>query len=258
MDKIIIKNQKQIAGIDKSCRLAAAVLQYVKEFVVPGVTTEELDKIVDDYIRSKGATPATFNYRGFHLGQPNYPKSSCISVNEEVCHSVPDGRILKNGDIVSIDVTTILNGYYGDTCITFPVGEISEDAKHLLKVTEKCLDLGVRQVAPGRRTGMIGHTIHQYAILQGCTVVEEFCGHGLGIHFHEAPQILHVAKKEDGVIMVPGMVFTVEPMINLGGPEVIMDDADQWTVRTTDGSLSAQFEHSVLVTDSGFEILTLP
>jgi methionyl aminopeptidase len=257
MDKIIIKNQKQITGIRKSCQLAAATLRHVKQFVVPGISTEKLDRIIEDFIRSKGAVPATLEYRGFHPGQPNYPKSSCISVNEEVCHSIPDNYIIKEGDIVSIDVTTILNGYYGDTCITVPVGEISENAKHLMKVTEKCLDIGIRQVAPGVRTGVIGHAIHQYAILQNCTIVSDYCGHGVGIAFHEPPQIFHIAKKDDGVIMMEGQIFTVEPMINLGGSNVIIDETDKWTVRTADKSLSAQFEHTILVLSSGFEILTL-
>lgn len=257
MDKIIIKNEKQIRGIRKSSQLAAETLRHVKKFVVAGATTESLDKIIEDFIRSKGGVPATLGYRGFHKGQPNYPKSSCISVNEEVCHSVPDDYVVKNGDIVSIDVTTILEGYYGDTCTTIPVGEISEDARHLINVAEKCLHLGIRQVKPNVKTGMIGDAIHKYAILQGCTIVEDFCGHGVGIAFHENLQILHVAKQGDGDIMTAGMIFTIEPMVNLGGPEVVINDSDQWTVKTLDNSLSAQFEHTVLVTATGYEILTL-
>lgn len=258
MNKIIIKNEKQIRGIRKSCQIAAATLEYAKKSIAVGMTTEELDRAIENFIRSKGATSATLEYKGFHKGQPKFPKSCCISVNEEVCHAIPDSYIIKNGDIVSIDVAVILNGYYGDNCTTVPVGNISDDARHLIEVAKKCLDLGIRQVAPGRKTGVIGQAIYQYAILQGCTIVEEFCGHGVGMAFHEQPQILHVAKQDDGDIMKPGMIFTIEPMVNLGGPEVIMDNDDQWTVRTVDQSLSAQFEHSVLVTTNGYEILTLP
>jgi len=195
MDKIIIKNKKQIEGIRKSCQLAASTLRYIKQYVVPDITTEKLDRLIEDYIKSKNATSATLNYRGFKPGQPDYHKSSCISVNEEVCHGVPDNYILKEGDIVSIDVTTILDGYFGDTCITVPVGEISDDAKHLIKVTEKCLDLGIKQVKPGVRTGVIGHAIYKYAILQGCTVVADYCGHGCGFFFSRTSSNLTCCKQ---------------------------------------------------------------
>lgn len=254
---VIIKNQKQIKGISKSCRLAVLTLEHVKPYVIPGVTTEYLDRIIEDFIRAKGAVPATLGYKGFQEGQPNYPKSSCISVNEEVCHSIPDSYVLKEGDIVSIDVATILNGYFGDTAITLPVGEVSEDARFLISITRKCMELGIQQIYPGLYTGVIGHAIYQHAILNGCTIVQQFCGHGVGIAFHEDPQILHVAKQDEGVIMVPGMIFTVEPMINLGVSEVVDNDPDKWTIKTADNSLSAQFEHTVLVTPTGYQILTL-
>jgi methionyl aminopeptidase len=258
MNRILVKTDKQVDGIRASSKLAAQTLVYITDFVKPGVTTVELDNLIEKYIRDHGAIPATLGYRGAHPRQPPYPKSSCISLNEVVCHGIPNSDILKDGDIVSIDITTILNGFYGDTACTFPVGEISEDAKHLLNVTKKCLDLGIKTVRAGALTGEIGHAIYTYAILQGCTVVEVFCGHGVGLQFHEAPQICHVAKKNDGVIMFAGMTFTIEPMICSGGPDVIIDEKDRWTVRTKDGGLSAQFEHTILVTKTGYEILTLP
>ncbi len=257
MKHILIKSNRQIEGIRKSCKLAAATLKFIEPYVVPGKKTSELDKLMADFIRDHGAHAATLGYKGACPKQPPYPKSSCISLNEVVCHGIPDDTELKEGDIVGIDVTTILDGYYGDTASTFPVGQISKDAEHLLEVTKKCLDLGIKQVKPGALTGEIGHSIYSYAILQGCTVVEQFCGHGVGIEFHEPPQICHVAQKTDGVRMFAGMTFTIEPMICLGGADVLVDENDQWTVRTTDGKLSAQFEHTILVTGSGCEILTL-
>lgn len=257
MKNILLKSEKQLEGIRKSCKLAAATLKFIEPHVVPGAKTADLDKLMSDYMKEHGATAATLGYKGMCPNQPPYPKSSCISLNEVVCHGIPDESILKEGDIVGIDVTTILNGYYGDTAATFPVGNISENAKHLLEVTKKCLDLGIKQVKPGNMTGCIGHSIYSYAILQGCTVVEQFCGHGVGIEFHEPPQICHVAQKTDGVPMFVGMTFTIEPMICLGGPEVEISENDGWTVRTKDRLLSAQFEHTVLVCNDGCEILTL-
>lgn len=255
-NKIFIKNGKQIIGIRKSCKLAAKTLEHIAPHIVAGISTNELDSIMDKFMREHGATPAPLGYK-IH-GKPPFPKSTCISLNEVVCHGIPDSTILKDGDIVTVDVTTILDGYYGDTARTFRVGKVSDDAEHLIRVTEKCLDIGIRQVKPGKNTGEIGYAISRYALLQGCTVVEEYTGHGVGLQFHEAPQILHICEKDDGVRMIPGMIFTVEPMINLGGPAIITDATDQWTVRTYDKNLSAQAEHTVLVTRTGFEILTIP
>lgn len=257
MNQILIKSEKQIFGIRKSSQLAAKTLEFIKPHVQPGITTSVLDGLIEQFIRDNGAVPAPLGYKGSNPKQPPFPKSCCISLNEVVCHGIPNKRILKEGDLVSIDITTILNGYYGDTAVTFPVGEVSENAKHLLKVTKKCLELGIKQVKPGAMTGEIGHVIHSYAILQGCTVVEAFCGHGVGLRFHEPPQICHVAKKTDGVIMFEGMIFTIEPMINCGTPDVVVDENDYWTVRTADNQLSAQFEHTILVNKTGFEILTV-
>lgn len=257
-NKILIKSEKQINGIRASSKLAAQTLEYIKSYLQVGVETFELDRLIEKFIRDHGAIPATLGYRGISPKQPPFPKSSCISLNEVVCHGIADSTKLKEGDLVSIDITTILNRFYGDTAATFPIGQISKDAQHLLDVTKKCLDLGIKQVRPGGMTGEIGYVIHAYAILQGCAVVENFCGHGVGLQFHEAPQICHVAKKTEGVIMFEGMTFTIEPMINLGTSDVVIDELDHWTVRTADNQLSAQFEHTILVTNSGFEILTLP
>jgi len=255
---IFLKTEKQIAGIRASSKLAAQTLEYIKPFVKPGIKTLELDNLIGKFIKDNGATSATLGYKGDSSKHPLFPRNSCISLNEVVCHGIADSTVIKEGDLVGIDVTTILNGYYGDTAITIPVGEISEDAKHLLKVAQKCLELGIKQVRPGAMTGEIGHSIYSYAILQGCTVVEMFCGHGVGLQFHEAPQICHVAKKHEGVTIYEGMTFTVEPMLCLKSPDVIMDKVDGWTVRTQDGGLSAQFEHTILVCRNGYEILTLP
>lgn len=257
MNGIIIKNESQIAGIRKSCQLAAQTLKFIEPYVVPGVTTEGLDSLMAGFIKANGARSACLGYNGNNPKQRAFPKSTCISINEVVCHGIPNKTILKNGDIVSIDVTTILDGYYGDTAATFPVGEISEESKNLIEITKKCLDIGVKQVMPGRLTGEIGYHIWRYAMLQGCTVVEAFCGHGTGIEFHESPQICHISKRNDGVPMWVGMIFTIEPMINMGVPEVVIDSEDGWTVRTADGKLSAQFEHTILVNKTGCEILTL-
>ena len=257
-EKIFIKTEKQIAGIKASSKLAAQTLDYIKPYIQPGIQTVELDRLIEKFIRDHGAIPAPLGYKGFNNPkQPPFPKSSCISLNEVVCHGIADNTKLKDGDLVSIDVTTILNGFYGDTARTFPVGQVSDEAQHLLNVTAKCLDLGIRQVKPGVMTGEIGYVIYTYAILQGCAVVEAYCGHGVGLEFHEAPQICHVAKKHEGVIMFSGMIFTIEPMICSNGPDVVIDENDSWTVRTKDGGLSAQFEHTILVTNSGYEILTI-
>ena len=197
-----------------------------------------------------GAIPATMNYNGF-------PKSCCISLNEVICHGIPSDRVvLKKGDILNIDITTILNGYFGDTSKMFIVGETSEDANKLVKATQHCLNLGIQQVKPGNYLGNIGYVISRYAISQGFSVVYEYCGHGVGIHFHEDPQVDHAAKKNSGPKLRPGMIFTIEPMINEGRPRVKVDELDGWTARTVDHKLSAQFEHTVLVTETGYEVLT--
>ena len=249
---IIIKTKEQIECIRKSSQLAANVLRYIEPFVKEGVNTAYLDDLIHKYIKDHGAISATVGYQG-------YPKASCISPNEVVCHGIPsESIVLKSGDIVNIDVTTILDGYFGDTSSMFLIGEVSPQAKELVETTRHCLELGIQQVKPGAYFGDIGFAIARYAQSKGYSVVYEFCGHGVGIHFHEEPQIEHVAKKGSGAQMQPGMTFTIEPMINQGKARVTVDTKDGWTARTIDGKLSAQFEHTVLVTETGYEILTLP
>ena len=240
---------KQIEGIRKSCKLASNTLKHLTQYVQAGITTDELNHLADTFIRQNGAIPAPLNYLGF-------PKETCISVNEVICHGIPGPYKLKEGDIVNVDVTTILDGYYGDTSTMFTIGKISEDAQHVLNVAKKCLEIGIRQVRPGNYFGNIGWEISRYTTLQLCTVVYQFCGHGVGLHFHEEPQVPHIAPQNSGEKMKPGMIFTIEPMINLGTPEAVIDENDKWTARTADGKLSAQYEHTILVTKHGYEILT--
>jgi methionyl aminopeptidase len=250
MDKIIIKTPEQIEGIRKSSKLAGAALEYITEFVKEGVSTEFLNRKIDDFIRQHGAIPATLGYGG-------YPKSSCISLNEVVCHGIPSEQvILKNGDILNIDVTTILNGYFGDTSKMYTVGEVAPRALELIEATKHCLNLGIQQVRPGNHIGNIGHAISTYAKAKGYGVVYEFCGHGVGIKFHEEPQIDHTSRRNSGPIMKPGMTFTIEPMINEGRAGTKVDKLDKWTARTVDNKLSAQFEHTSLVTNNGCEVLS--
>jgi len=250
MEKIIIKTPEQIEGIRKSSKLAGQTLEYIAPFVEEGVSTEFLDQKIETFIRENGAIPATLGYGG-------YPKSSCISLNEVVCHGIPSkNTILKNGDILNIDVTTILDGYYGDTSKMFTVGEVSPLALELIEATKHCLNLGIQQVKPGNQFGNIGHAISTYAKAKGYSVVYEFCGHGVGVHFHEEPQIDHTSRRNTGPYMKPGMTFTIEPMINEGRAGTIVDKTDKWTARTVDKKLSAQFEHTILITETGCEVLT--
>lgn len=248
---IIIKTPEQIEGIRKSCKLAASVLKMIEPHIKEGVSTGHLDKLMDEYMRDHGATPATLGYHG-------YPKSSCISLNEVVCHGIPSyTEFIKPGDILNIDVTTILNGYFGDTNKMFTVGDVGEKAINLIDATFHAMNLGIQQVAPGNRFGNIGYAISRYVQMKGYSVVYEFCGHGVGIDFHEDPQVEHIARKNTGDIMRPGMTFTIEPMINEGKARTKIDRFDGWTARTADGKLSAQFEHTILVTETGYEILTI-
>lgn len=246
---IVIKTPEQIEGIRESCKLARNTLKYIAQFAVAGNTTKFIDQKVEEYVRDHGATPATLGYRG-------YPASSCISVNEVVCHGVPGSYTLKDGDIVNVDVTTILNGFYGDTCMMYSIGEVSDTAKKLMEVTRKCLDIGIEQCFPGNRVGNIGYMIGHYAHKMGYGVVYEFCGHGIGLKFHEDPEVCHDTEKNTGPKMKPGMTFTIEPMINVGKARVKVDKNDGWTARTIDGKLSAQYEHTVLITETGVEVLT--
>ena len=250
MGGIIIKNSEQIEKIRKSCRLAAQTLDFAEQFIQPGISTGFINAKIEEFIKSHGAISATKGYNGF-------PKSSCISLNEVVCHGIPSEQIiLTDGDILNIDVTTILDGYFGDTSRMFTVGEISPEAESLINVTKHCLDLGIKQVTPGNYFGNIGFVINRFAQSKGYSVVYDFCGHGVGIHFHEAPNVDHTARKNSGQRMRQGMIFTIEPMINQGKPSTNVDKNDGWTARTKDRKLSAQFEHTVLVTQTGVEVLT--
>ncbi len=250
MSEIIIKNREQIDAIRKSSQLAAQTLDYAGQFVKAGVSTGFIDEKIEKYILTHGAIPATKGYNG-------YPKSSCISLNEVVCHGIPSEKtVLRDGDILNIDVTTILNGFYGDTSRMFTVGEISPAAGKLITATKHCMDLGIQQVVPGNYFGNIGFAINRYAKAMGYSVVYEFCGHGVGINFHEEPQVDHAARRNTGAKMKAGMIFTIEPMINLGRAGTKVDKHDGWTARSVDNKLSAQFEHTILVTETGFEVLT--
>jgi methionyl aminopeptidase len=247
---IIIKTEDQIHGIRKACELAADALEHGESFIKPGISTATINAEIEGYIRKFGGKPAPLGYHG-------YPKAVCTSINEVVCHGIPkEEDVLKEGDIIKIDVSTILNEYFGDTCKTFAVGTISEDANRLLSVAKDCLDIGISQVKPNAQFGMIGKSISSYAKSRGYGVVYQFVGHGVGLKLHEGPQISFDDLLFDSTRMMPGMIFTIEPMINQGVAEAVIDSNDKWTARTADGKLSAQFEHTVLVTEFGVEVLT--
>ncbi|MGQ0749695.1 MAG: type I methionyl aminopeptidase [Betaproteobacteria bacterium] len=250
-----IKSADEVARMRVAGRLAAEVLDFIAPHVRPGVTTGELDKLCHDYmVQQQNTTPAPLNYAP--PGYQPYPRSICTSVNHVVCHGVPGDKRLKAGDIINIDITVIKNGYHGDTSRMFYVGQPSIQAKRLCDVTYECMWRGIESVRPGVALGDIGHAIQTHAEHNGYSVVREFCGHGIGARFHEEPQILHYGRPGTGLRLEPGMTFTVEPMINAGKPD-IRQLADGWTIVTKDHSLSAQWEHTVLVTDSGYEVLTL-
>ncbi|QDX80455.1 type I methionyl aminopeptidase [Denitratisoma sp. DHT3] len=252
---IIIKTPEEIEKMRIACRLAGDVLDYIAPFVKPGVTTEELDRLCHDYmVNVQGCVPAPLNYAP--PGYTPYPKSICASVNHQVCHGIPNDRPLKKGDIVNLDITTIKDGWHGDSSRMFLVGETSILARRLCAITYECLWLGIDQVKPGGRLGDIGAAIQRHAEKQGYSVVREFCGHGIGRSFHEEPQVLHYGKAGSGIELLPGMIFTIEPMIN-AGKAAISELPDGWTIVTKDRSLSAQWEHTVLVTENGCEVLTL-
>ncbi len=246
--KIPLKEKEDIEAIRMAGRLALDTLRLVEEHIRPGIITDEINTLVHDFTIKHGAIPAPLNYRGF-------PKSVCVSVNEVICHGIPGDRVLKEGDIVNVDVTPILNGYYADTSKTYFVGKPGADAHKLVKVTRECLKAGMDMVHPGSKIGDIGWAIQEHAESNGCSVVREFVGHGVGLDFHEAPQIPHYGQQGKGIVLVPGMVFTIEPMINLGkkGLHIL---GDNWTAVTNDNSLSAQFEQTILVTENGLESLT--
>ncbi len=237
------------AGVRRASRLVAECLDALVPMVKPGLTTAAIDRFVHDFGRDHGALPATLNYRG-------YKRSSCTSINHVVCHGIPDDKPLRDGDIVNIDVTYIVDGWHGDSSRMYPVGAIKRAAERLCEVTYESLVRGIAAVRPGAKTGAIGAAIQTYAERERCSVVRDFCGHGLGRLFHDAPNILHYGSPSEGVEMRPGMIFTIEPMINIGRPHVKVL-GDGWTAVTRDRSLSAQYEHTVGVTETGCEVFTL-
>jgi methionyl aminopeptidase len=246
--RIRIKEKDDIEGIRRAGRLALDTLDMVESEIRPGLVTDEINTLVHEFTLKHGAVSAPLNYRGF-------PKSVCVSVNEVICHGIPGERVLNDGDIVNIDVTPILNGYYADANKTFFVGTPGPEAKKIVGVAQKCLLKGMAMVKPGNAVGDIGWAIQRNAEKNGCSVVREFVGHGVGFEFHEPPQIPHYGTRGEGIPLIPGMVFTIEPMINLGKKELIILK-DNWTAVTKDRLLSAQFEQTILVTDNGFESLT--
>lgn len=252
---ITINNIEDIAKMRIAGRLGAEVLDYITPFVVHGVTTDALDKLCHDYIVNvHQAIPAPLNYAP--EGHTPYPKSICTSVNHVICHGVPSDKVLKNGDTVNIDITVIKDGYHGDTSRMFHVGEVSIQAKRLSELTYKAMWLGINQVKPDATLGDIGYSIQHFAEKNGFSVVREFCGHGIGKVFHTEPQILHYGRPGMGLKLKAGMIFTIEPMINAGKRD-IKQMPDGWTIVTKDRSLSAQWEHTILVTETGYEVMTL-
>jgi methionyl aminopeptidase len=252
---VTIKTPEEIEKMRIAGRLGSEVLDYITPFVKAGVTTAELDKLCHDYmVEVQGCIPAPLNYAP--PGYKPYPKSICTSINHQVCHGVPGDKPLKKGDIVNLDITVIKDGYHGDTSRMFIIGDGSILAKRLCQITYECLWIGIAQVKPGAHLGDIGNAIQKHAEGNGFSVVREFCGHGIGANFHEDPQVLHYGKAGTGIELKPGMIFTIEPMIN-AGRAAISELPDGWTIVTRDRSLSAQWEHMILVTDTGAEVLTL-
>lgn len=246
----IIKTPEQIEGIKKSAEITKGALDLVAEKIHEGMSTEEINTIVHNYTIEKGGIPAPLNYQGF-------PKSVCTSINEEVCHGIPDENIiLRSGDIINVDVSTILDGYFSDSSRMFMIGDVSEEAKKLVEVTKECLYKGIEAAKPWGFLGDIGAAIQEHAEAHGYSVVRDFGGHGIGLEFHEEPFVYHFGNKGEGMILVPGMVFTIEPMINAGGYSLFVDADNDWTAITDDGSLSAQWEHQILVTEDGVEIIS--
>jgi methionyl aminopeptidase len=244
----LIKSAKDIAGIKKSSALTHKLLDELHTIIEPGITTDEINTWVHNETIKHGAIPAPLHYRGF-------PKSICTSLNNVICHGIPDNTVLKKGDILNVDITCIIDGYFGDSCRMYPVGTISDKAQKLITVTKECLDLAIQTIKPLQPINVIGDAIQAHAHKHNYSVVECFGGHGVGNAFHEDPFIYHYKRSDKQMIMVPGMVFTIEPMINEGGFDCEILD-DDWTAVTTDGSLSAQWEHTVLVTETGVEVLT--
>jgi methionyl aminopeptidase len=259
---VLIKTPEQIAHLRAAGRIVAETYETLRPHVVPGVTTADLDRIAEQFIRGQGAMPIYKGYGGVPArrgqpGRPPFPATICVAINDVICHGIPSTRQeLHEGDIIGIDIGVIYRGWIGDACVTFPVGQVDAESQRLLEVTRRSLELGIEQAKPGKHLGDIGAAIQHYAEAQGFSVVREYAGHGVGRSLHEEPFVLHHGQAGTGLALRSGMVFTIEPMINAGHYETHLD-ADQWTVRTADGSRSAQFEHSLAITDDGAELLTV-
>ena len=246
----LIKTPEQIEGIRKSGVVNTGCLDAVAEMIRPGINTQEIDDLCMQYCKDHNAIPACLNYEG-------YPKSVCTSINEVVCHGIPkEEDVLEEGDIINVDVSTIYNGYFSDSSRMFCIGQVSEEKKRLVEVTKQSLDIGLRQVKPWGFLGDMGQAIHDFARQNGYTVVKEIGGHGVGLEFHEDPWVSYVSRRGTEMLMVPGMIFTIEPMVNMGSDEIFTDEEDGWTVYTADGKPSAQWEIQVLVTEDGYEIMS--
>ena len=246
----LIKTPEQIEGIKRSCEVNTGVLDLVEKEIHAGMSTEDIDKLVYDYTVAHGAIPAPLNYEGF-------PKSVCTSINEVVCHGIPsEFEVLEEGDIINVDVSTILDGYYSDASRMFIIGKTSPEKEKLVRVTKECLEIGAEAAKPWGFVGDIGKAIEKHAKKNGFSVVKDLCGHGVGLEFHEDPEVDHYNTHHNGMLLVPGMVFTIEPMINMGDWHVFIDEEDGWTVVTEDELPSAQWEHTFLMTEHGLEVLT--
>lgn len=252
---VILKSRQQIAQLREAGRLVADTFEMLRPHVVPGVSTGELDRIAEAYIRSKGALPI---YKGYAPhGAPPFPGTICASVNDVICHGIPsDKEILRDGDVIGVDIGVLLNGWVGDSCMTYAVGKTDDKTRRLLDVSQRCLDLGIEAARGGGHLGDIGAAIQGYAEEHGFSVVREYTGHGVGRRLHEEPTVLHYGSRGTGMKLKPGMVFTIEPMINAGRPQTKLM-RDGWTVKTADGKRSAQFEHTIVITDGAPEILTM-
>ncbi|GAB4189131.1 MAG: type I methionyl aminopeptidase [Roseiflexaceae bacterium] len=247
---VVLRSRKQIDLMRDANKLVAETFEVLREKVQPGMTTRELDRLAEEHIRKSGALPAYKGYRGF-------PATICVAPNNVICHGFPDDKPLKEGDILGLDIGVQLRGWYGDSCVTLPVGQIAPEAQRLLDVTREAMWRGIQAARPGNRLGDIGAAIQSFVEANGYSVVREYTGHGVGQRLHDEPTILHYGKPGTGLRIQPGMTFTIEPMVNVGGHATVLDKRDNWTVRTADGSLSAQFEHTIAIGDDGPEVLSV-